>query len=541
MKLEFEDYKRIQKMKEAGYNASQTIMRLGYTLYSVYKVWNMSEEEFLSIKPTQCVSLEKYREFVVELLKKYPLITSSQVLDRIREYFNEDLEVSLPTFYRFMKLLRKKEGFVQTNQTRQFKRISTTEPGEEGQVDLGQMSMKDINGKQTKVYFFCMVLSYSRMKYVYLSAVPFDSLRFCYAHDRAFRYFGGRPRQIMYDQDRVQVVSENAGDIIFTKEYENYRQKTGIDVYLCKPSDPDTKGKVENVVRYVKMNFLANREYNGIDSLNVECLKWLDRTGNNTPHATTYKKPTQMFEIESKYLLSYEAQNIDLIKKRIVTVSGLNTILFKRNRYSITQGKYYEGDRLLLTQEDDMITLTDPTTGEVVAVHNVADAVGEIVPLKSATKAKPKIFKDVLAKYKDKKYAVEFLNNLAELHPRYIREQMLMLSRCQKSYDEKSILKAIRFANSDKMYSMNDVVSILIMNNGIASAKKVMPHNTSKRYEEKAENISKSSRAVSQKKKTTKPKVEQVKENIEVESVKTVAAEEKTEPKNKYDMLFEGE
>ncbi len=106
MKLSYEDYKRIQTMKAAGYNGNQVSIKLGYTQYAVYKVWDMSEAQFLSVKQTRCDSLDKYRQFVVETLRSQPLLTSSQVLDKIKENFNEDIPASLPTFYRFMRLLR---------------------------------------------------------------------------------------------------------------------------------------------------------------------------------------------------------------------------------------------------------------------------------------------------------------------------------------------------------------------------------------------------------------------------------------------------
>lgn len=34
---------------------------------------------------------------------------------------------------------------------------------------------------------------------------------------RAFKYYGGRTQEIVYDQDRVMTVSENAGDLILTE------------------------------------------------------------------------------------------------------------------------------------------------------------------------------------------------------------------------------------------------------------------------------------------------------------------------------------
>ncbi|HDZ42235.1 MAG TPA: IS21 family transposase, partial [Bacteroidetes bacterium] len=41
------------------------------------------------------------------------------------------------------------------------------------------------------VYFFTMVLSRSRCKFVYHSLTPFTSALTVYAHVKAFEYFGG--------------------------------------------------------------------------------------------------------------------------------------------------------------------------------------------------------------------------------------------------------------------------------------------------------------------------------------------------------------
>ena len=76
------------------------------------------------------------------------------------------------------------------------------------------------------------------------------------------------------------VVSENAGDIIFTEAFENYRQYAGFSIRLCRGYDPESKGKIEAVVKYIKRNFLSCRVFHGISRLNSDGLSWLDRTGN---------------------------------------------------------------------------------------------------------------------------------------------------------------------------------------------------------------------------------------------------------------------
>jgi len=160
--------------------------------------------------------------------------------------------------------------------------------GYQAQVDMGQKKMKDINGNMVKIYIFAMVLSSSRYKFVLFQLEPFDAETFIRAHDLAFKYFGGRPSEIVYDQDRVMVVSENRGDIIYTEAFDNYRNYAGFSVHLCRGSDPESKGKVEAVVKFVKGNFLSCRVFYGIASLNSDGLSWLDRTGNGKVHETTF-------------------------------------------------------------------------------------------------------------------------------------------------------------------------------------------------------------------------------------------------------------
>ena len=80
-------------------------------------------------------------------------------------------------------------------------------PGYEAQVDFGQYKMRNMYDRKVRVYFFCMVLSYSRMKFAYFSSDPFTTETAIEAHRLAFRYFSGRTQTILYDRDRVFVVS----------------------------------------------------------------------------------------------------------------------------------------------------------------------------------------------------------------------------------------------------------------------------------------------------------------------------------------------
>ena len=43
----------------------------------------------------------------------------------------------------------------------------------------------------------------------------------------AFTFYGGRPLELVYDQDRILTVSENHGDIIYTEGFSKRKRQIG--------------------------------------------------------------------------------------------------------------------------------------------------------------------------------------------------------------------------------------------------------------------------------------------------------------------------
>ncbi|WP_051999987.1 DDE-type integrase/transposase/recombinase [Schleiferilactobacillus shenzhenensis] len=104
---------------------------------------------------------------------------------------------------------------------------------------------KAINGRTVKLYFFACVLSHSRYKYVEWQAIPFRTRDLIRCLEDTFYYFGGRPKEIVFDQDRILMVSENSDDIIYTQEFESFKQAQHLTVVPCRGFDPESKGKIE--------------------------------------------------------------------------------------------------------------------------------------------------------------------------------------------------------------------------------------------------------------------------------------------------------
>jgi transposase len=112
----------------------------------------------------------------------------------------------------------------------------------------------------------------------------------------AFQYFGGRTSEIVYDQDRVLAASENAGDLTLAETSGKYVSYAGFSVHLCRGYDPQSKGKIESVVKYVKHNFLSRRYYPGISRLNSDGLARLERAANG-------KNAKRLFLFKTAFLL----------------------------------------------------------------------------------------------------------------------------------------------------------------------------------------------------------------------------------------------
>jgi IS30 family transposase len=45
------------------------------------------------------------------------------------------------------------------------------------------------------------------------------------------------------------VSSENRRDIIYTKDFKQFIEEMDLKMYVCRKSDPESKGKMENVNR----------------------------------------------------------------------------------------------------------------------------------------------------------------------------------------------------------------------------------------------------------------------------------------------------
>jgi len=104
------------------------------------------------------------------------------------------------------------------------------------------------------------------------------------------------------DQDRLMVVSENGGDVVFTREFKQLIEEQELELYVCRKADPESKGKVENLVKFVKGSFLSTRDFATVDEGNAGLRGWLERRANGKISQATKQIPALLIGLEREHL-----------------------------------------------------------------------------------------------------------------------------------------------------------------------------------------------------------------------------------------------
>ncbi|MVB12733.1 Integrase core domain protein [Caprobacter fermentans] len=207
-----------------------------------------------------------------------------------------------------------------------------TPAGKQAQMDWGICHYTDSSGILHKVPVFVMILGKSRVKYAeFTSRCDLSSLERCIVN--AFSYFGGMPENVLTDNMKTVVTGREAGKPIWNTRFADFATELGFVPKVCRIRSPQTKGKVERLVRYVKDNFLPGRQFENLEDLNRQALCWC-RQADEKVHHTTGKIPMQELEKEDlRELPPQETLDKYRWETRIVTRDGM--VSFDGVRYGV--------------------------------------------------------------------------------------------------------------------------------------------------------------------------------------------------------------
>lgn len=460
-------YHEVHRMHREGYSVSKINDLLGLHRNTVRKYLSMSEADYEALLINQSErrkELGPYEDFVRDRLRLYPETSAAQMHDWLKEHHTSFPRLNPKTIFNFVHWIRNKYNIPKLAVKRQHQLVEELPYGKQAQVDFGQYNMRTSTGKRVKVFFFTFVLSRSRYKYLWFTDRYFTTDLAIQAHELAFSYIRGMPDEVVYDQDKVFIVTENSGDIILTDLFRSYIRDKSFTLHFCRKSDPQSKGKIENVVKYVKQNFLYNRTYYNIETLNDEALGWLGRTANMVPHNFTHKTPHSEWIIEQPFLRDH-TPTVTKQEAVLYTVRKDNTISFKSNLYSLPLGTYVgRGTQVAVRIENDMLQIST-SAGEVICSHRMALGRGlKIINTdhkRDKSSAIEELVERVSALTPVPSLAKEWLRTIYAAKPRYVRDQLLMIKKCIEENDSDLISKTIQYCLANKIASAVDFQAII--------------------------------------------------------------------------------
>jgi len=300
--------------------------------------------------------LDPYKEQITFWLEEAPY-SAERILEKIREQGFAGGHSIVREYVR-----SKKEQFDEKAMVR-----FETMPGLQGQMDWAYFEDHQVfmDGKSKKLYCFLMILGYSRMRYIeFVTDMNTNTMIRCHAN--AFRYFGGYPEEILYDNMKQVVIKRllKQEDSTLNRQFEDFAGFYGFKPLLCRPYRGQTKGKVERTVQFVRDNFMVGIKYGSLDDLNGQALAWCNKV-NGKMHSTTGEIPFERLKKEGLNPLKREYM-IDKINLRRVYKDCL--ISYAGNQYSVPAE--YVGKDVAVVALDNMLAAYHE--GKQIALHRLS-------------------------------------------------------------------------------------------------------------------------------------------------------------------------
>ena len=280
---------------EQGLSKSAIAERVGVSRRTLY-YWleggqlDRPIDRSLVAYPSRPTKLDQYKGIIEERLEAYPELSSVRLYDEIRASGYEGGMTQLREFVQRVRPRPPVEEVVRFE----------TPPGKQGQVDFAEFQFP-----WGKRYALLVVLGYSRL--LWIRFYQRQTMRvLCAGLESAFRFFGGVPRELLFDQLKAVVIDDkrpDGGRVIENPEFLRFAAHWGFRIRACRPYRAQTKGKVERPVSYVRKNFVYGREFLGDADLNAEAEKWLEGVANVRIHGTTKERPILRFERDERAVL----------------------------------------------------------------------------------------------------------------------------------------------------------------------------------------------------------------------------------------------
>ena len=303
--------------------------------------------------PRPCLT-DPYVAFIRETLALYPRLRATRIaaMIRARGYAGSVVQVR-----RLVARLRPAyhEAFVRRR----------TFPGEEAQVDWAHFGEVSVGRARRKLSGFVMTLSYSRalaLEFFFDQTLE----NFLTGHVRAFNFFNGAARTLLYDNLRSAVLQRHGTAVQLHPRLLELCAHYHCAARPCAVGRGNEKGRVERAIRYIRDSFFAARPFTTLEDFNRQARLWRDDVAHQRPWPANRNRTVHdVFAEEQARLLPLPLHPFDSDRSLPVRTGKTIYVRFDLNDYSIPPERV--GRQLTLVASDTQVRLLD--NGHPVAVH----------------------------------------------------------------------------------------------------------------------------------------------------------------------------
>lgn len=258
--------------------------------------------------------LDEYSHLIAHWYKQYPRLKATQVYERLKAYGYTGGYVSVARLTRDERAPKDNAYYP----------LSFLQ-GEEAQIDWFFFNHERLG----QVAGFLYVLAYSR--YAWGIFYPKTSFEFFLAgHIECFRHIGGLARRHRYDNLK-SVVLKRSAEIEYNPQFLDFARFYGFSMYVCNPHSGNEKGRVERLIRDIRV-FLYAETFDSLADLNQKFRLWLAKR-NMTIHRSTLKTPKDL--LAGERLIQLPEHHYQ--PRRVIQATASKTALaeFETNKYSV--------------------------------------------------------------------------------------------------------------------------------------------------------------------------------------------------------------
>jgi len=341
-------------------------------------------------------------------------------------------------------------------------------PGEFLQIDWGEvrnMAFTKPGLEGHTRYFFAARLKYSRFMYVsFHSDMREETLLRCLI--ACFQTIGGVPWVVVTDNMKTAVLGRNAQhEPVWNPAYQKLAVEFKFHPEACAPASGNQKGAVENLVKFVKGNFVAGRTFYDDANLAEQCTQWLSHVNTERPSDATGQEPVfRLVEEQATFsALPSTAQDYGFFDCVVVSREGL--VAIETNRYSVPA--HLIGRALTARIHATRIELF--ADQELVATHvrSHEQHARIITPahFEAAFRSKPRgrvmVYRDWLCELAP--VVSRYVRELCHKRRADMKEQLLALYELAQDHGSADFVAALELAAEQQMYGVEYVRAILAL------------------------------------------------------------------------------